>query len=218
MARYPISHNAGKQLGEFFEEVLKFHISPSKNKRILDPTCGKKYLWTEFLKTDLRGKSKIESYGEVIFSDIADYGQEIVSDIKDLEFDAQFDGIIYDPPYFFGYKGSTDPRRKDYGGYIQNYEDLLWFMDIANEKFPNWLKDDGRLIVKCADQYQTKERKFYPHHYTWIQRLTNFNIIDFFIFIHHRLSPTAFQVKNRPCSVIMHTYFLVFEKARNGTT
>ena len=212
MARYPISHNAGKQLGVYFEEILNFHIPPSKDKRILDPTCGKKYLWTEFLKTDLRGKSKIDDYDDVIFSDIVDYGQEIVSDIKDLEFDTRFDGIIYDPPYFFGYKGSSDPRRKDYGDYIQTYEDLFWFMDIANEKFPKWLKDEGKLIVKCADQYQTKERKFYPHHYTWIKKLNNFILIDLSIFIHHRLSPTAFQVENRPCSVIMHTYFLVFQK------
>ena len=85
-------------------------------------------------------------------------------------------------------------------------------MDTANVKFPKWLKDNGKLIVKCADQYQTKERKFYPHHYTWIRRLSNFKIIDFFIFTHHRMSPTAFQVKDRPCSVIMHTYFLVFKK------
>jgi len=215
MARYPISHNGGKKLGDYFYEVFTFHLPPSKEKIILDPTCGKKYLWTKFLITDLHGGNKLDQYGKFVFSDIVDYGQELVSDIKDLDFDIQFDGIVYDPPYFFGYKGSTDPRRKDYGGYIQNYDDLLWFMDVANEKFPNLLKDDGKLILKCADQYQTKERKFYPHHHTWINRLTNFNIIDLFIFIHHRLSPTAFQVKNRPCSVIMHTYFLVFEKAGN---
>ena len=211
MARYPISHNASKQLGAYFEEILKFHIPPSMDKRILDPTCGKKYLWAEFLKTDLRGKKKIEDY-DVLFSDIVDYGQEIISDIKDLEFNVQFDGIIYDPPYFFGYKGSTDPRRKDYGDYHQTYEDLLWFMDLANSTFPDWLKDDGKLIVKCADQYQTKERRFYAHHYTWIDKLSNFEITDLNLFIHHRMSPTAFQVKNRPCSVIMHTYFLTFNK------
>ena len=30
MARYPISHNAGKHLGVYFEEILKFHIPPSR--------------------------------------------------------------------------------------------------------------------------------------------------------------------------------------------
>lgn len=212
MGKYPISHNGSKKLGEFFKEILTFHIPPSKQKVILDPTCGRKYLWEEYLKKDLNGKTSLEEYGEVVFSDIKSYGQEIISDVKSLNFDYLFDGIIYDPPYFFGYKGSSDPRREDYGDYVQTYEELLEFMDIANSKFPSLLKDDGKLIVKCADQYQTKERKFYPHHHTWINRLSNFEIIDLFIFIHHRMSPTAFQVKNRPCSVIMHTYFLVFSK------
>lgn len=212
MGKYPISHNGSKKLGEFFEEILTFHIPPSKEKVILDPTCGKKHLWKEYFKKSLHGKTRLEEYGRIFFSDIKPYGQESVSDVKSLNFDCKFDGIIYDPPYFFGYKGSNDPRREDYGDYVQKYEDLLEFMDIANNKFPDWLKENGKLVVKCADQYQTKERKFYPHHYTWICRLPNFEIIDFFIFIHHRMSPTAFQVKNRPCSVIMHTYFLVFKK------
>lgn len=132
--------------------------------------------------------------------------------MKSLDFDYQFDGIIYDPPYFFGYKGSDDPRRKDYGDYLQTLDSLIEYMDVANSKFNSLLKDDGKLFVKCADQFNPKERKFYVHHHTWINRLTNFDIIDLFIFIHHRMSPTAFQVKNRPCSVIMHTYFLVFKK------
>jgi hypothetical protein len=210
--KYPLSHNRGKTLGAFFYEILTFHIPFSREKIILDPTCGKKHLWVEFLKKDLTGKKLLDRYGKVVFADIVDYGQEIVSEVSDLKLDTNFDGIIYDPPYFFGYVGSNDPRRKDYGDYSQNYDDLLKFMNVANNKFLELLKQDGKLIVKCADQYQTKERKFYPHHYTWIQKLKNFKLIDLFIFVHHRISPTAFQVKNRPCSVIMHTYFLVFEK------
>jgi len=212
MARYPISHNGSKKLGEYFKEILEFHVPPSKDTRILDPTCGKKHLWTDFYTQTLKGDIPINNYGEVIFSDIVDYGQDIISDLKDLTFNEPFNCIVYDPPYFFGYKGSNDPRRKDYGDYIQDYEYLAWFMDFANDKFPEWLTDDGKLILKCADQYQTKERKFYAHHHTWINKLTNFDIIDLMIFIHHRISPTAFQVKNRPCSVIMHTHFLVFKK------
>jgi hypothetical protein len=212
MARYPISHNGSKKLGEYFKEILEFHVPPSKNVKILDPTCGKKHLWTDFYLPTLKGEIPLSNYGKVVFSDIVDYGQDVVSNMKDLNFDTPFDCIVYDPPYFFGYTGSTDPRRKDYGDYIQRYEDLLWFMDFANEKISQWLTDDGKLIVKCADQYQTKERRFYAHHHTWINRLSNYQLVDLMIFTHHRISPTAFQVKNRPCSVIMHTYFLVFQK------
>lgn len=212
MARYPISHNGSKRLGEYFKEILEFHVPPSKDARILDPTCGKKHLWADFYTPTLKGDIPLNNYGEVVFADIVDYGQDMVSDIKDLRFDEPFNCIVYDPPYFFGYRGSTDPRRKDYGGYIQDYDDLVWFMDFANERFPHWLTDDGKLILKCADQYQTKERRFYAHHHTWINRLSSFDIVDLMVFTHHRISPTAFQVKDRPCSVIMHTYFLVFEK------
>ena len=212
MAHYPISHNGSKKLGEYFKEILEFHVLPSKEIKILDPTCGKKHLWTDFYELNLDGSIPINNYGEIVFSDIVDYGQEIVSDIRNLEFNDPFHCIVYDPPYFFGYRGSNDPRRNDYGDYIQNYDDLVWFMDFANERFTDWLTDNGKLIVKCADQYQTKERKFYCHHNTWINKLSNFEIIDLMMFTHHRISPTAFQVKNRPCSVIMHTYFLVFQK------
>jgi hypothetical protein len=212
LAKYPISHNGNKKLGQFFKEILTFHIPPSKEKAILDPTCGKKHLWEEYFKQDLSGERAIKKYGKVVFSDVRDYGQEIVSDVRDLNFDYQFDCIIYDPPYFFGYEDSNDPRKQDYGDYAQNLEDLIAFMKIANIKLFGLLKDDGKLIVKCADQYNTKQRMFYPHHYTWINNLSNFMVTDLFIFIHHRMSPTAFQVKERPCSVIMHTYFLVFTK------
>jgi len=142
MAKYPISHNGSKKLGEFFKEILTFHIPPSKQKVILDPTCGKKHLWAEYLKHNLTGKQPIEEYGKVIFSDSHDYEQEIISDINSLTFDYQFDGIIYDPPYFFGYKGSNDPRRADYGDYIQTLDNLLKLMDTANAKFVSLLKDD----------------------------------------------------------------------------
>jgi hypothetical protein len=212
MAKYPISHNGKKKLGVFFKEILMFHIPPSKDRVILDPTCGKKYLWEEFFKANLLNESESKGYGQIVFSDIKDHGQSIISDVRNLSFDYKFDGIIYDPPYFFGYKNSNDPRRADYGEYTQSLDDLVALMDVGNTKFVNLLKDNGKLIVKCADQYNTKERKFYPHHHTWINRLSNFQIIDLFVFIHHRISPTAFQVKNRPCSVIMHTYFLVFTK------
>ena len=212
MAKYPLSHNAGKNLGEYFYDILTFHIPPSQDIRILDPTCGKRHLWAEFMKPTLQHKNKLDDYGEVVFSDIVDYGYNIVSSFVDLEFSYKFNGIIFDPPYFFGYKGSNDPRREDYGDYIQTYDDLIWFMDTANTKFPDLLVPDGKLILKCADQYQTKERKFYAHHHEWVRRLTNFEIVDLNIFIHHRMSPTAFQVKDRPCSVIMHTYFLTFKK------
>jgi len=117
--KYPLSYNGSKKLGEFFREILTFHVPPSKNRAILDPTCGKRYMWADFLRREPDGTRKLDCYGKVVFSDIVDYGQEIVSDIRNLRFRRRFDGIVYDPPYFSGCKRSSDPRWADYGGYSQ---------------------------------------------------------------------------------------------------
>lgn len=218
MARYPLSHNhdGRKSISEFFHDILNFHVPPGKTVDLLDPTCGKQYLWAYFKRKSLvTGKSLLENYGVTMFSDIRDLGQNVVMDFRKLRFNKNFDAIVFDPPYFFGYEGSDDPRKKDYGDYNQTYGDLFGLMESANNLFPSWLKDGGKVILKCSDQYQPKERKFYPHHITWAKLFSsNFRLADVFIYIHHRMSPTAFQVKNRPCSVIMHTYFLVFEVIR----
>lgn len=210
MTKYPISHNAGKPLDRYFYELLTFHIPPGKNVKILDPTCGKRYLWKYMLTPTLSGKRLIDEYEEVTFSDIRDFGYNIVSDFRDLDYEHEYDGIIFDSPYFFGYTGSSDKRKEDYGDYCQTYEELVSFMVDSNKLFPNWLKSKGKVILKCSDQYNVEERKFYSHHITWEKKYTNFNLIDFNLFIHHRMSPTAFQVKDRPSSVIMHTYFMSF--------
>ena len=103
MACYPISHNGGKSLGDYFEEILTFHVPPSKEVGVLDPTCGKHHLWVNYLQPNLWGKTKLEEYGEVFFSDIKDFSYSIVSSLEDLEFEEKFNAIVYDPPYFFGY-------------------------------------------------------------------------------------------------------------------
>ena len=211
--KYPLSHNAGKPLTKFFYDIIMLHIPPGDDVVILDPTCGKRYMWERFFVKTWGGKRPIDNYERVLFSDIEDYGHNAVADFRDLEFHEALDGIVFDPPYLFGYKGSKDKRKHDYGGYAQTYGQLMRMMDDARTLFPKWLKHGGKVILKCADQYYPKERKFYPLHITWANLFTengDFELIDVFVFIHHHLSPTAFQVKNRPCSVIMNQYFLVF--------
>lgn len=208
--KYPISHNLGcPELSEFFYRVLTFHIPPKDTPSILDPTCGKKLLWKHFFRRSLTDRRLIDKYN-VTFSDIRDLGQGLVCSIDELKFNSEFDGIIYDPPYFFGYEGSND-RVEEYGDYGQDYTTLLNFMRSANNKFPSLLKPKSKLIVKCADMYHVKRRRFYPLHILWVKKLSNFNLIDVFIYFYRHRSPTSFQVKNRPCSIIQHTYFLVFE-------
>jgi hypothetical protein len=211
VAKYPISVHSGK-VSKAFLDILTFHVPPTGDKSIFDPTCGYKHLWNEFHITNMEGKTLLESFGKVTFSDIKDCGQEHIADIFKLKVNSPADAIVYDPPYFFGVEISNDKREDEYGGYAQTYEELLEYMDVANNRMYSWLKDNGKLIVKCSDQYNVKERKFYAHHITFYNRLSNYKLIDIFIYQHHNISPTAFQVKNRPTSVIMHTYFLIFKK------
>lgn len=205
--KYPISHGAGR-ISDFFYKIMSFHIPSGK---ILDPTCGeKKLLWSSFFRYTLKGRP-IDRYEKVIFSDIQDFGQDIVSDIKNLKFNNEFDGIVYDPPYLFECNKTSYDTRDIYGKYTQSYDKLIWFMEVANSKFPKWLKNSGKVIVKCSDQFHVKKKMFYPLHIEWIKQMNSFSLCDIFVFCHNHVNPTAWQVKDRPCSVIMHTYFLIFE-------
>lgn len=222
--KYPTSHNSGGggvSMSEKFEEILRFHVPPSPDKTILDPTCGKRYLWESLFnglneksnQLDLDGNT-IKLPWKVIFSDIQDFGYNKVCDVKDLTVDAPVDGIVFDPPYYFGVEKprTIEDGLRDYGNHKQSYRELLAFMDVANNRFPALLKDSGKLIVKCADMIHYKKNKFYPLHITWANRLTNWEMVDFIVITRHWLGWTAFMVMDRRCSVILHSYLMVFKK------
>ncbi len=205
----PISVFDGK-VSEAFKEIVKFHIPAGRN--IIDVTAGDRLLWEDWMDE----AQKI--YSLLTFTDKKYKGgfkdQRNWDIFKGCLFNiGVYDGLIYDPPYFFGIKKSDDPRKDKYGGYAGTYEHLIQYMYIV-DKLKDFLKKDGKIIVKCADQYYVPEKKLYMHHVTWIEVLKrlNFDIIDLYVYRHHRMSPTAFQVKNRQSAVIMHTYFIVGQR------
>lgn len=201
-----------KPIGERFKEILLFHVPPPA--RILDPTCGRKRSWEEILRENFTGRRLIDLY-DVVFCDKRDLGGNIVCDVRSLGLKfgrEEFDAVYYDPPYLYGYEDSKDDRRDDYGDYNQSRQELLELMTLGNEIFPILLRPEGKLIVKCSDMYVVKDRCFDPLHHHWIEMLTNFILVDVLINMYHAWSPTAFQVKNRPCSVVNHTYFLIFRR------
>jgi len=212
--KYPVSCKEG-ELGRFFYNLFTFHIPLIEGERkpkILDPTCGKKYLWVEFNKKRFGTEEKLIDDYEIVFSDLRDLGQEIVSDFRNLNFREDLDAIVFDPPYFFGIDVSDDPRAEDYGGYHQTKQDLYKTISEASILFPNWLKRGGKLFLKCSDQFVVSEKRFYPLHVDWINLFSErFDLIDIFIYVYRRVSPTAYQVKDRPCSICNYTYILVFE-------
>lgn len=212
MAKYPLSHGTGKPLSEYFKELLTFHVPPPA--KVLDPTCGMKHLWSEFpfmLRT-LRGPAIFTQYN-ITFADIRDLGQEVVSDFRDLDYGPVFDAIVFDPPYLYGYFDSPDERESDYGGYSQDFTDLLNLMH-SSSSLHEMLKPGGKIVLKCSDMYDTKKRKFMDLHFLWndMWRGNDLRMVDFNVYPHHHLNPLAFQVKDRPTSVVMHTYFMWYQK------
>lgn len=217
--RYPISITTKKSRPKFFYEILTFHAPFNPSTVIFDPTCGKRYSWKEFLKYkpsffNEETKLLLDDYGQVVFSDIKDFGHNKVLDLftftsTNNPFNTLADLIFYDPPYY--YEGKKSNQTEDYGNYTHSFEELIKYMKAIDNNLSPLLKPKGKLILKCADQYQTQERKFIPLHIMWINN-TKLKLIDFYVFGYHSFSPTSFQVKDRPCSVIAHTYFIVFQK------
>ncbi|RLI16715.1 hypothetical protein DRO41_00410 [Candidatus Bathyarchaeota archaeon] len=203
MSKVPISCKGGK-VSDFFKDIFLFH---SRDKcKIWDCTCGRRYLWSSFTKDEIK---------HVLFSDIRDFGDNVVMDLFDMK--DKKDLIIFDPPYLFGIKAKNDPREKDYGSYCGSYENLQRMMRMSREKFNEILESEGKIILKCSDLYLKKQNKFYCLHYEWIKTYEKyFEVVDFFVYTGHRFSPTAFQVKNRSCSVNQHSYFIVFQKRGAG--
>lgn len=200
MARYPLSVLQGSAQSSL-AEILALHF-PLKS-HILDPTYGDGLMWSDGL---------LWQY-EVASSDIKPpYSQDLfklTDDHPDLI--GRFDGILYDPPYMVGVAKSDDERQDAYGGYAGTEQDLKRYMGALTDPLPKLLKHNGKLILKCADQYVVSERKFYPRHIAWCNALIagGFNIIDFYVYRYHHISPTAFQVKERPAAVVVHSYFIV---------
>jgi len=217
--KYPISvqdklHDG--RMSRAFVELLKLHIQPGS--LILDPTAGSHLLWQAYTEADNDLIKDIDPPYEIKFSDIKGGEENIIQNLAFVqedwpEWEESFDCVVYDPPYLIGENATNDPREEKYGAYCFSEEDLKAYMAYIPRQIRWLLKPKGRLILKCSDQYVVSQRKFYPHHYEWMRRMVlSFTIIDIMIYRHHRMSPTAFQVKNRPCSVVMHTYYIVGEK------
>lgn len=214
MAKYPLSiqdsiHDG--KVADAFNQLLTLHVP--LGSKILDPTAGSHLLWGNYLEPTIFGVPY-----QVTFSDInGGPGNESVNlaraRVDREEWLDAFDCVVYDPPYFIGESETQDPREENYGGYHYSRADLEMYMDLTHSVIPSLLKPNGILILKCSDQFVVPERKFYLHHYDWLTHMQyQFEIIDVMVYRYHRMSPTAFQVKDRPCGVIMHSYYFVGRK------
>jgi hypothetical protein len=192
--------------------VLEFHLF--KGAEIIDPTPGEKYSWEEYERRKGKGFFPPMNFNIHFIPD----------DIDNFNFTADYvkrngptDAIFFDPPYIFhskkkGQDVRKDDRGDDYGGYHHDLSDVKRFMMNANEHFPDFLKEEGLLFLKYTDVFSLEERHFYFCAALWSNLFFNFHVIDHYIIRHHHISPTAWQVKNRPCGIVNYTYLTIFKK------
>lgn len=203
MARYPLSVLEGSA-ADAFGAVLRHHLPVGS--RVLDPTFGEGLSW---------GPALLEQY-TVQRTDLRPpWEQDLFSLLHSHpEYEGAFDAVFYDPPYLIGAARTSDPRTQTYGGYDGDEGGLQRFMEAIEDPLRRCLRPGGKIIVKCGDQYVPKLRRFRPWHFYWMQHILSagLDLIDLYIYRYHRVSPTAFQVKDRPCAVIAHTYFLIGHK------
>lgn len=213
MAKYPVSCLDGTA-ADALRSVLSMHLDGS---RVLDLTYGEGLSWRD---GDLLDTTRVHTVRglvdvELTRSDIkAPYNQNIFTVLADRpEWIGAFDLVYYDPPWFVDIGDeSVDPRAEAYGGYGEQATSLDGYVMVASS-FEQLLRPSGKLVVKCADQYHVPSRRLLLHHIEWCKTLTiTYDLVDFFVYRFHRISPTAYQVKNRPCAVVAHSYFIVGQK------
>lgn len=189
------------------QRVMEFHLF--ENATIIDPTPGEKHSWWYYLSHHKGGFFPAMKFCPVFIDD------DIITFEKAAQYVAEHgpvDALFFDPPYIFGHKQSRDVRREDYGDYHYSFEEVKDFIASANEKFPALLKPSGLLFFKYTDVFCLDERKFYFCALHWPQELSNFKVADHYIIPHHHISPTAWQVKDRPCGIVNYTYLSVFAR------
>ena len=213
MGKRPIvSLQTSIEFSRALQMILEFHLF--EGAVIIDPTPGNKHSWRFYL-TEL---DKRQFFPPKKF-DIQFIPDDITTFQKTKEYveeNGPADAVYYDPPYMFGvsrtkdYSGMKGCRAKDYGGYHYTFDEVKNFVAIANEMIPGFLKDTGLLFFKYTDVFSLAERKYYPCFVLWPNAMTNFKVVDHYIIQHHHISPTAWQVKDRPCGIVNYTYLTVF--------
>lgn len=193
---------------QVLQNVLEFHLP--ENATIIDPTPGKLYSW-EYYMRELRKRQLFpRKQFDLIFI------QDDISNFQKTKEHTQGKGLVdalfFDPPYIFGNKAGPDVRREDYGGYNYSMENIRNFLTVANHEFPACLKVAGLVFLKYTDVFSMQERKFHLCVSQWPGLFHNFDVIDHYIIPHHHISPTAWQVKDRPCGIVNYTYLTVFKK------
>ena len=192
---------------ELFPKVLNLYVAPGS--RIADVTFGKGVFW----------RRVPEGRYQLMATDI-----KTGVDCRALPYrDASIDCVVLDPPYMHTPGGSAHVAHQNYESYYRNngtksgsgkkyHEAVLELYSDASAEAARVLRDEGILIVKCADEVCANR-----------QRLTHVEIIndlekgdfvaeDLFVLMRNN-KPGISRLKRQLHARKNHSYFLVFRKS-----
>jgi tRNA G10 N-methylase Trm11 len=194
-----------------FPLVLSLYVAAGST--VADVTYGKGVFWRKVPKERYR----------LLATDLAD-GVDCCS----LPYaDGSIDCVVLDPPYMHTPGGTAHVNHQNYEGYYRNngtksasekkyHEAVLDLYFQAGREARRTLRDEGILIVKCADEVCANRQRL--THVELIEAYTanGFVVEDLFVLM-RRNKPGVSRVVRQVHARKNHSYFLVFRKAQGGT-
>jgi hypothetical protein len=194
-----------------FPHVLALYVAPGST--VADVTFGRGVFW----KRVPRGHYRL------LATDLA-----TGVDCRRLPYpDGAIDCVVLDPPYMHTPGGTAHVNHQNYEGYYRNngtangsakkyHEAVLELYFQAGREACRILRDEGILIVKCADEVCANRQRL--THVELINEYSahGFVIEDLFVVL-RRNKPGVSRVLRQAHARKNHSYFLVFRKPRGRT-
>jgi hypothetical protein len=190
---------------EIFPKIMALYVP--RGSIVADVTYGKGVFWRNIRKDEYRLKP----------TDI-----EMGVDCRDLPYgDGEIDCVVLDPPYMHTPGGSAHVGHQKYEEYYRNnvgyaitskyHEAVLELYFGAGKEASRVLRDDGFLIVKCADEVCANRQRL--THVEIINEFSKYGFIieDLFVVV-RRNAPGVSRILRQAHARKNHSYFLIFRK------
>jgi hypothetical protein len=193
---------------ELFPQVLSLYVAPGS--KVADVTYGKGVFWKKIPK-------------EVYKLFPTDLSKGV--DCRQLPYgDASIDCVVFDPPYMHTPGGTAHVNHQNYEGYYRNngagngttkkyHEAVLDLYFQAGHEARRVLRDDGMLIVKCADEVCANQQRLTHVEIINEYAANGFIVEDLFVLLRNG-KPGVSRILQQAHARKNHSYFLVFRKSQ----
>jgi hypothetical protein len=190
-----------------FPQILSLYVEPGST--IADVTYGKGVFWKNVPRSRYR----------LLATDI-----NTGVDCRSLPYsEGSIDCVVLDPPYMHTPGGTAHVNHQNYELYYRNNENsnglrkkyheavLELYFEASKEAF-RVLRDEGILIIKCADEVCANRQRL--THVELINNLGKYGFIAEDLFVIMRTNrPGVSRIKCQTHARKNHSYFLIFRKS-----